>query len=101
MYIHKDLFVTTINALMNQSDLENSRAKLLSDIYGSDIDPNNNSLLTNAIFNLLLEQFGNDGLLNIEHFCFEQDFGRKVNKDAEMLWEELIKELDVDFEEVG
>lgn len=100
MTLHKTLFISMVEALRDQNDKDLERAKLLSDIYGRDIDPTDNSLLTSAIFQVLKEAFGDEGLDDIQHFCFELDYGRNANKGADQLWEDLLKGFSVDFEEV-
>jgi hypothetical protein len=96
----KALFVKMMDAMRDQNDKDVERATVLSEIYGSDIDPTDNSILTTAIFQVIKEAFGAIALSEIEHFCFEQDYGRNVNKDAGQLWDQLLKDLDVYFEGV-
>lgn len=100
MTIDKKLFIDTVNALQKQYDIDKARAKTLSEIYGSDIDPNDNCYLTGAIFNILQKQFVPKGPCYIEIFCYDQNFGREVNKSAAELWDELVRDIDVIFEEV-
>jgi len=94
----KDLFIETILALQGQCDKDAENARRLSTIYGSDINPNDNRLLTNIIFKFLQKHFPPvDGLCDIEIFCFEQDFGRKleVENPIEKLWISLLKNMEV------
>lgn len=98
--MNKDLFVKMLDALRDQNDKDVERATVLSEIYGNDIDPTDNSILTSAIFQVMKEAFGSIALSEIEHFCFEQDYGRSVNRGAGQLWDQLLKDLDVEFEEV-
>lgn len=92
----KELFTETIIALRDQCDKDDKRAHDLSAIYGSDINPNDNSILTNVIFSHLHSVFvpEKDECL-IEHFCFEQDFGRKTNRSIDDLWNDLILNMEV------
>lgn len=93
--MNQTLFTEIIEALRGQYDKDAVNAKRLSDIYGSDINPNDNKLLTQAIFKLLHKTFPPKGDCYIEIFCYDQDFGRKSNKTIEDLWNELIMDFDV------
>ena len=87
----KDLFTKAIVALQKQYDMDNKRASELSTIYGADIDPNNNYYLMNAIFGFLHERFPpKNDVCEIQVFCFDQDFGRAVNRTIDGLWYELL-----------
>ncbi|WNH10074.1 hypothetical protein [Thalassobellus suaedae] len=88
------LFIKTITALRDQSDKDNERAQQLSLIYGSDINPNDNRLLTDAIFDNLSFRYPNSKE-SIEFFCFEQDYGRKSNKTISELWDEIVRNIEV------
>ena len=101
----KELFIETILALQKQSDKEIDIANRLSSIYGSDINPNDNKLLTDNIFKHLEKAFPGQ-LESIEYFCFEQDFGRVVINDIdvpnpiEALWFSLVRGIEVNAEEI-
>lgn len=100
--INEKTFVAVINNMRDQYDKDNERAKALSEIYGSDIDPVDNKLLTESIWIMLMETFNDDQIETIQHFCYEQDFGRKLELKVETLYEQLIKQIDVtDAREVG
>ena len=90
----QDLLIKTISALRDQSDKDNDRAKQLSVIYGSDINPNDNRFLTDVIFDILSFKYPNSKEA-IEFFCFEQDYGRASDKSVSELWEEIVNNLDV------
>jgi len=103
MTFNQELFQKTIIALREQYDKDKETAKKLTEIYGADVNPNDNSLLTNLIFELLQKQFPTtDGFCDIQTFCFDQDFGRKlvaVRDPIDLLWKNLIGNIDVDLEE--
>jgi len=101
MTITKDLFTQTIEALRDQYDKDTENVNRLSSIYGADINPNDNRLITNMLFKFLQLQFPpKNEFCEIEIFCFDQDFGRKTGKSASDLWEELVKNIEVDYKEV-
>lgn len=93
--MNKELFVFTIVSLMNQSDLDVSRAMTLSAVYGSDINPNNNKHLVDALFKHLENSFSEEGMHRIDYFCFQQNFGRLNDTTPEMLWDELLSNTEV------
>ena len=95
MTIKQDTFFKVIDSLKNQYDKDVERAKLLSDIYGSDIDPVDNSLLTDSIFSLLLLHLSDQQVLEVSFFCYDQNFGRNVNIGNEDLWNTLINLIEV------
>lgn len=95
MRIKKETFIAVLNNLQKQHDKEVERAKLLSDIYGSDINPNDNQLLTESIFVMFLDVFSDEQVGDISFFCYEQDFGRKQNRLPENLWNDMIGNIDV------
>ena len=86
----RQTFLSAIEGLSRQFDIDKERAELLSDIYGSDINPNDNSLLTDSIFGLMEDVLSEEQMDDIRYFCYDQDFGRAVNKSIEQLWEEII-----------
>ena len=98
--IAKELFIESVNALRDQHDKEVARAKTLSEIYGSDIDPVDNSLLTNIILENLRSHFPVQEECDIAYFCYEQDFGRKINKGPEALWVDMVNTINVVYEVV-
>jgi hypothetical protein len=95
MGITKSNFRAILNALRNQYDYDKGRAILLSNIYGSDVMPSDNSQLTNVLFKLLHGDFPpTGGFCKIQAFCYDLDFGR--SKDIEVsedpiadLWNDL------------
>jgi hypothetical protein len=95
MAISKQLFITSIENMRKHYDQEKARAKMLSEIYGADIDPIDNSKLYDTIFSLLRTQFPKNHYCYIEAYCWDQNFGRDVNKSIETLWKELINDIDV------
>lgn len=94
---NQKLFYQILDNLKEQYDLEKKRAQQLSDIYGSDINPNDNSRLTKSIFLLLGEFFTDDQLSHIAFYCYDQDFGRYdgIERSYDDLWDTLIKEIKV------
>lgn len=93
--ISKTLFTTVIGNLQAQFDKDRERANVLSEIYGSDIDPVDNSRLTESIFQLLKTRFNKEAMEDIKIFCYEQNFGRQTKTSIEDLWESILKNIDV------
>lgn len=91
----QELFISTIAALRDQSDIDTEKAKKLSAIYGSDINPNDNRILINNVLAHLQSRFSEDALAAIDFFCFQQDFGRASNKPIKELWDELVMMYEV------
>ena len=93
----QELFISAIASMREQSDKDIAQATKLADIYGADINPNDNSNLTDVIFEILFQSYPNS-VVDINHFCFEQDFGRSVKKTPFDLWESVVMNLSVDHE---
>lgn len=98
MQITKDIFITIIEALRDQSDFDKKRALSLGSIMECDLDPYNNSRLVNLLFKLLHKKFlPQAGLCMIQVFCYDLDFGRQGLKHVKDpigdLWEELVYSL--------
>lgn len=97
MKLTENIFKDVLNNIMQQHDNDVSRAKTLSNIYGTDIDPTDNSLVTKAVFILFGEIFNADQLSEIAFFCYDQDFGRKADRTVDDLWNDLIKMIEVTY----
>ena len=95
MRIKKETFIAVLGNLQKQHDKEVERAKILSDIYGSDINPNDNSLLVESIFLIFKDVFNNDQIETIQFFCFDQNFGRIDGLKSETLWNKMLGEIEV------
>lgn len=96
--MNQTLFTKTIIALRDQYDQDKKRAKELSSIYGADIDPVDNSKLSKMLILFLQDMFKpKDGHCEIEIFCYEHDFGRKLDGDNTGidLWNRLVKDQKV------
>lgn len=91
--INKKTFFKVIDNLRHQYDTDQERAKVLTNIYGSDIDPIDNSLLTESVFLLLSHNFNENQVEDIKIFCYTQNFGRIVNISTEELWLLITKEI--------
>lgn len=81
--------------MQQQHDKDIERAKRLSELYGSDINPSDNSLLTKAIFTLFEDMYNPEQLAEITFFCHDQDFGRKAGVTVGELWNKILKQIDV------
>ncbi len=82
MGITKSNFRAVLDALRNQYDYDQGRTILLSNIYGSDVMPSDNSQLTNVLFKLLHQDYPPSGdFCKIQTFCYDLNFGR--SKDIE------------------
>lgn len=97
MKLTEKIFKEVLTNIKQQNDSDVARAKTLSDIYGTDIDPVDNSLITKSIFILFGEIFNDDQLSDISFFCYDQDFGRKANRTVDDLWNDLIKNMEVEY----
>lgn len=94
MIFSKSDFISTIEAIQEQSDYDRKKTELLENAFEADINPYDNSRLVNAIFKLLHCQFKpKDNRCEIQAFCFDYDFGRVLEPkmSIEELWEELTK----------
>ena len=95
MGISKSNFKAVIDALRNQYDLDKGKAIILSNIYGSDVMPSDNSQLTNVLFKLLHQDYPPTGdFCKIQTFCYDLDFGRSKYIDVSAdpitdLWNDL------------
>jgi len=92
----KQQFIKIISAIRNQNDKDRQHAEKLSTIYGSDISPNDNRFLTDALFDILDSKYpcSKD---DIHFFCYEQDFGREINKPISILWTEVVNNIEVTY----
>tara|TARA_B100000809_G_C15018534_1_gene487590 strand:- start:724 stop:1053 length:330 start_codon:yes stop_codon:yes gene_type:complete len=80
MDITKEDFTKVLKDLRDQYDYDKLRAEKLSNIYGADVMPSDNSRITNALFRLLHFCFPPTGnFCAIQAFCYELDFGRSVD----------------------
>lgn len=80
MQISKNTFKEIIEALRGQYDYDKAKSEKLTEIYGSDVQPTDNSRLTNQLFKILHAQFPPSGdFCDIQSFCYELDFGRKIS----------------------
>lgn len=78
MNLLKKDFRMIIESIREQYDYDKKRAQELSDIYGADVNPNDNSFLLDALFGVLHLSFPplDNGFCSISTFCYELDFGR-------------------------
>ena len=80
MEITKEVFTKVLRDLREQYDYDKVRAEKLSNIYGVDVMPSDNSRITNALFSLLHFYFPpTESFCSIQAFCYELDFGRSVD----------------------
>lgn len=87
----KQLFISLIEALRDQSCYDNRVTDKLWSIYDADINPYDNSTLRDAIF-LVLENYFPDKIGCIKIFCYELDYGKNIKTEGcaiEELWLEL------------
>tara|TARA_R110002012_G_scaffold321174_1_gene547887 strand:+ start:1408 stop:1710 length:303 start_codon:yes stop_codon:yes gene_type:complete len=96
--IGKELFTESLEALRTQYDIDLERSKRLSEIYGADIDPVDNSAITSVLFKIL--DFNNNKG-KIETFCYEENFGRHTKRTIEDLWYSLVKDIKVNYEVIN
>lgn len=92
MAITKKEFIEIIEAIRDQSDFDKGKARRLGDLLSADIDPHDNSRLTNLLFKNLHVYFPPvDGVCSIQEFCYDFDFGRMfLNRDPiSNLWSSL------------
>jgi hypothetical protein len=91
-------FKCIIEALRDQYDYDKARSVRLSEIYGVDVMPSDNSRLINVLFRMLHGQFPPKAdYCPIQAFCWELDFGRsadieKSDSPIDELWETLQDE---------
>lgn len=97
MKLTENIFKEVLANMMQQHDSDVARAKTLSEIYGTDIDPVDNSLITKAIFIMFGEIFNDDQLSDIAFFCYDQNFGRKANRTIDSLWDDIVKNINVEY----
>lgn len=93
MEIDYKLFRVIIEGIKVQYDNDKAVSRRLSEIYGSDINPPNNSRLYNSLFAVLHLHFPPvDGFCRIQTFCWDLDFGRGLDSSDPIaaLWDELI-----------
>lgn len=96
--ISKELFVKTINRLIEQNSKDMTTLGLLQEAFGTNdaFVANNNDLLIVGIIELLHEYFPKDknGFSEIEYYCFDTNFGKPTCdsecKTPEKLYDELI-----------
>lgn len=83
MKISEKQFIDAISRMKEQYDIDLRQAQKLSDIYGSDINPNNNSRLYDTIIRLIRPDFKKykGYICEIEQFCWEHNFGRHKHSD--------------------
>lgn len=96
--IHEELFTEIMSNLKTQYEKDVERASVLSNIYGSDIDPVDNSLLTKSVFSLFETHFSLEQLSEISFFCYDQNFGLKANRTIKNLWDTILKMIKVNLD---
>lgn len=99
-FISKELFISTIDSLRTQISGDKLNSELIEQIFpGSKVNAYDNSPTIKALILLLQVWFPRDaenGFCEIEHYCFELDFGRWNKNEvvtAENLWDQLIKDF--------
>ena len=98
MIINEIEFKAILSSLRAQYDYDAARAEKLSNIYGSDVMPSDNTRLTNSLFRVLHLRFPplRDGYCDIQTFCYDLNFGRSgvdipLGADPiDILWDSLI-----------
>ncbi|WP_430611446.1 hypothetical protein [Flavobacterium sp. JP2137] len=85
--ISKELFISIIDSIRLQVQKDKHAASILSEVFKSDVNPIDNSLLLRSLIEVLRFHFpqGND-YCEFDHYCFFQDFGR-YEKDNEVFEE--------------
>lgn len=79
MIITREIFVDAIDSIREQMTTDKLNSVVLSDMFpGSELATYNNSLLIRGILDLLRLWFprDGDGFCELEHYCFDTDFGR-------------------------
>ena len=81
--ITKEIFVGAIDSIREQMTTDKLNSVVLSDMFpGSELATYNNSLLIRGILDLLRLWFPRDadGFCELEHYCFDLDFGRGASE---------------------
>ena len=92
-------FVSTIEAIRMQLHKDYAYADAVSSLFNTDsIGPYDNSLLIKQLISLLQMYFPRDkeGFCDIEHYCFELNFGKCGNQElvtAEDLYYKLVQKM--------
>lgn len=93
--LSKEVFINSINALQQQTAIDKQHAHVLSEMHQCDAGLYNNNLLKTTIINLLQAEFPPiDGYCDIEHYCWDLNFGKAGEQEVitpEDLYEQLVK----------
>lgn len=95
--ISKEQFISAIESMRVQTALDYNNSYQIGKIFGCDaVGGYNNSLLIKSIISLLWNYFPKrDGFCEIEHYCFDLNFGKNGEEELitpEDLWNRLISE---------
>jgi hypothetical protein len=94
--ITKEIFVGAIDSIREQMTTDKLNSSVLTEMFpGSELSTYNNSLLIKGILDLLRLWFPReDGFCELEHYCFDLDFGRgaEETETTEMFYYRLVGE---------
>ncbi|MCP1996678.1 hypothetical protein [Flavobacterium sp. HSC-61S13] len=98
--ISKGLFISIIESIRLQVQKDKHTASILSEVFKSEVNPIDNSLLIRSLIEVLRFHFpqGDDDC-EFDHYCFFQNFGRFVNGDevivetASQFFDRLVAEI--------
>lgn len=96
--ITKEIFVGAIDSIRKQMASDKLNSTVLGDMFpGSELASYDNSLLIRGIIDLLRLWFPKDenGFCELEHYCFDLDFGRGQEniETTEMFYDRLVGEV--------
>lgn len=93
--ITKKIFISAIEALRKQAAKDKKNALAMEFMFpGSDVFGYDNDLLEKSVITLLQTHFPkNEDFCEIEHYCYQMNFGKIGEKDlisSEDLWDRLV-----------
>lgn len=96
--ITREIFVGAIDSIREQMTTDKLNCAVLTDMFpGSELSTYNNSLLIKGILDLLRLWFPRDadGFCELEHYCFDLDFGRGAAEieTTEIFYYRLVGEV--------
>ena len=83
--VSKEVFAGVLDSLREQYERDKDNAFKIKGIFGGDIHLYDNGLLVASVIRLLQEWFpkDEDGFCEIEHWCFEREYGKVILHDME------------------
>lgn len=83
--ISKELFVSVLDGLREQYERDRRNSEVVSKMFSCNSSLYDNGILVASVIRLLQQWFpkDEDGFCEIEHWCFEREYGKVILHDME------------------